>query len=193
MSAVGERVARGRASWKVRVVTYAGVGGYVAAALVGVASAGDRGAVVAAALMFGAIMFWLGRRSSLESASAEAMSWAVATAQASATSSALAGVQVNLDLGKGLVRLTDPTGLHERVIDVDHSGAGYPIASSMPVERGVSSPLSAPKVLDAGAVSTFPDLSQILGLDRSRGPATMGARVGGADSDSPGGGGVRTQ
>lgn len=125
-------MARGRAGFRVRWVTYAGLGGYACAAVVSVLSRGDAPAVVAAVLIGGAVMFWLGRRSALESASAEAHAWAVATASAQATASALAGVQVNLNLDRGMVELTDATGLHSRQLVIDQ-----------PAQRGVLSDQAA--------------------------------------------------
>lgn len=147
MSAVSDRVARGRAKYRTRFIAYAALGGYAAAMLLGTAAGGNTGAIGIAVLAFGSVVFWLGRRSALESASAEAHAWAVATASAQATSTALAGVQVNFDMGSGRAMLTDATGLHQRIVEVGHPVAeldaapvqtlgAFPIASSNPA-RGL--------------------------------------------------------
>lgn len=115
----GEKIARGRAGFRLRWVTYAGFGGYAGAIVVGTASNANGPGVAAGALIGGGLLFWLGRRSSMESASAEAYSWAVATASSQATASALAGVQVNLNMDRGLLELSDPSGLHKRTVTLD--------------------------------------------------------------------------
>lgn len=195
--AVSDRVARGRARFRTRLVTYAGLGGYAAALVAGTAAGGNSGSVAGAAVIGGAAMFWLGRRSSLESASAEAYAWATATAQANATATALAGVQVNLNMSDGSLQLSDATGLHRRVVHLDQSPAAVPIASSSapgvePVKPALQIDSAAP-----GAASTFWNHLREAGLDRGSEGATMPARVGGtpvplswpARQDSPSDGG----
>lgn len=151
---LGDRVARGRAKYRTRFIAYAALGGYAAAMLAGTAAGGNTGGIGIAVLLFGGVVFWLGRRSALESASAEAYSWAVATASAQATSTALAGVQVNFDMGAGRALLTDATGLHQRVIDLNqeqaalppgtaHTLGAFPIASSNPAR---SLPVNPPEL-----------------------------------------------
>lgn len=120
----GERVARGRASWRVRVVTWAALGGYAAAALLGTLAGGNSGPVAMAVVLFGAVTFWLGRRSAMETASAEAVAWATATASAEATANALAAVQVHLDVDNRRVELMDATGLHRRAFALDGESSG---------------------------------------------------------------------
>lgn len=137
---ISDRVARGRAKFRTRVVAYAALGGYACVVLLGTVAGGNSGSVAVAVLLFGGVVFWLGRRSALESASAEAHAWAVATASAQATATALAGVQVNLNMDRGLVELSDATGLHRRELPVS-PGRELPVGDNSARGRAVGAPL----------------------------------------------------
>ncbi|NYI41409.1 hypothetical protein [Demequina lutea] len=142
---VSDRVARGRAQWRTRVVVYVGMGGYAGAVVAAVWAHATSGGVAVGVVLFGLVVFWLGRRSALESASAEAHAWAVATATANATSNSLAAVQVNVSQDGRAVELTDGTGLHRRVVEAGLgdgrlSPGAIPIASSNPARVGAVNP-----------------------------------------------------
>lgn len=204
---LGDRIARGRAKFKTRVVTYAALGGYASACLLGTMAGGNTGSVAMAVAIFGGVTFWLGRRSAMESASAEAHAWAVATASAQSTSTALAGVQVNLDLGAGRAMLTDSTGLHQRVIDLNQEQAAlpsgdvrtlgaFPIASSNPARGVPVNPLSPQRFVHE-ARSASHDHMVSRGVDGQTDAGTLAARDGASPvfaqwpftpHDRPGGG-----